>query len=215
MTCDEFQRVLPELEGSHSLEQDEHLKICSRCSHLIADLNAISQEARLLAEDEEPSPRVWNRLEIALRQEGLIRESRPQQVPSPARTAGWKPVWLMPLAASFLIIFGLLLYQRGGIQPQTAKSSAASPALSARLHPLAPASVMPAEQDELLKIVEARAPAMRAAYESEFRAVNAYIRDAELSARSNPNDEIAQQYLNNAYEQRAMVYEMAMDHGLP
>ena len=74
---------------------------------------------------------------------------------------------------------------------------------------------MSAEQDELLKVVAARAPALRAAYESDFRAVNAYIRDAELSARRNPNDEISQQYLTNAYEQRAMVYEMAMDRGQP
>lgn len=208
MTCDEFQRVLAERDGgSHDPWQEEHLRTCSRCSDLVADLNAISREAGLLAEDEEPSLRVWNSLEIALRQEGLIRESRPQHLPSRARATGWKPVWLVPLAASFLIVFGLLLYERGGVQPQTAQQ----PAVTASLQP----EVVPAEQDELLKIVEARAPAMRAAYESEFRAVNAYIRDAELSARSNPNDEIAQQYLTNAYEQRAMVYEMAMDHGLP
>jgi hypothetical protein len=48
-----------------------------------------------------------------------------------------------------------------------------------------------------------------------LRAVNAYIRDAELTARSNPNDEIAQRYLMNAYEQRAMVYHMALDRSLP
>jgi hypothetical protein len=56
---------------------------------------------------------------------------------------------------------------------------------------------------------------MRAGYESDLRAVNAYIRDAESSVRDNPNDAIAQQYLMNAYEQRAMVYEMAMNRALP
>jgi hypothetical protein len=210
MKCDEFQRILPELEGGHSLEQEEHLKTCSRCSDLVADLSAIAQQARLLADDEDPSPRVWNRLEIALRQEGLIRG--PQSAPSPARTLRWSPAWLVPLAASFLVIFGLLLYQRGGIQPQSAQQlPVTSPAVTASLQP----EGMSAEQDELLKIVAARAPGLRSAYESEFKAVNAYIRDAELSARRNPNDEISQQYLTNAYEQRAMVYEMAMDRGLP
>ena len=84
MKCEEFQRILPEIEGSHSPEQEEHLKTCSRCSDLVADLSAIAQQALLLADDEDPSPRVWNRLEIALRQEGLIRG--PQPVSTPART---------------------------------------------------------------------------------------------------------------------------------
>jgi hypothetical protein len=67
----------------------------------------------------------------------------------------------------------------------------------------------------LLNTVAERMPSMRAAYEANLRAVNAYIRDAEQSAHSNPNDEVAQQYLMNAYEQKAMVYEMALDRSLP
>jgi len=207
MTCNEFDRVLTELEGAYSPEQEQHLQTCSRCSGLVADLNTISREARLLAEDEEPNARVWNRLEIALRQEGLIREPKPS--PSPVRVAGWSHRWLVPLAASFLIVFGLLLYERGGMEPRTVQAPATAGTANLQTE------VMPAEQDELLKIVEARSPALRAAYESDFRAVNAYVRDAEQSARKNPNDEIAQQYLTNAYDQRAMVYEMAMDRVLP
>lgn len=208
MSCEEFQRILPEIEDSYGLEQERHLKTCAHCSGLVEDLKAISREALLLAEDEDPSPRVWNRIEVALRQEGLIRDAQPAS--SPVRGAGWRPVWLVPVAASFLLIFGLLLYQRGGVEPQTA-----------RLLPATPHSVitslpegMSADQAELLGIVAAQAPSLRTAYESEFKAVNAYIRDAELAVRRNPNDQISQQYLTNAYEQRAMVYEMAMDHGL-
>jgi hypothetical protein len=71
------------------------------------------------------------------------------------------------------------------------------------------------DEDQLLSMVAARAPDLRAGYASNLRAVDAYIRDAESSARSNPNDTIAQQYLTNAYEQRAMVYEIAMARSLP
>ena len=56
---------------------------------------------------------------------------------------------------------------------------------------------------------------MRASYETELRHVNEYIRDAEQSAKANPEDEAAQQYLMNAYEQKAMVYELAVDRSLP
>jgi len=205
MSCEEFQRILPELEDTYSLEQEQHLKTCSHCSALVADLNAIAREALLLADIEEPSPRVWNRIEIALRQEGLIRSAQPA-APT-LRKARWNPIWLVPVAAIFLVIFGLLLYQRGGVEPQTAHVLHSTPL------PSLPEGVS-AEQAELLKVVAAQTPSLRASYESEFRAVNAYIRDAELAVRRNPNDQISQQYLTNAYEQRAMVYEMAMDHGL-
>ena len=206
MRCEEFQRILPEIEGSHSPEQREHLKKCSCCGDLVSDLNAIAQQAALLAEDEEPSPRVWNSLEIALRQEGLIRSPR-QATAGAERGFRWNPRWVVPLAACCLTIFGLLLYERGGIPTQTSRPIPGNTNMQAE--------VMPADQAELLRIVAVQAPTLRASYESQLKAVNAYIRDAELSARRNPNDEISQQYLANAYEQRTMVYEMAMDRGLP
>jgi hypothetical protein len=56
---------------------------------------------------------------------------------------------------------------------------------------------------------------MRAAYAANLKSVNDYIRDAEESVKSDPNDEEAQQSLMAAYEQRAMVYEMALDRSLP
>ena len=71
MTCKEFERVLPELGESQSIEQESHLKSCSVCSELLSDLNAIARQARLLGPDVEPSPRVWNSIEITLRQQGL------------------------------------------------------------------------------------------------------------------------------------------------
>jgi hypothetical protein len=77
------------------------------------------------------------------------------------------------------------------------------------------AEVMVGDDLQLLDTVASRMPSLRAAYEANLRAVNAYIRDAEQSAHSDPNDEVAQQYLRNAYEQKAMVYEMALDRSLP
>jgi hypothetical protein len=217
MTCDEFERVLPELEGTHSLEQEEHLRTCSACSALLADLNAISQQARLLAEERDPSPHVWNSIEISLRQKGLIREPRLQPVPvAAARRSSWRFPWLVPITAGLLWGAGLLYFhQVGKNQPRVAEAPAVvSPVTKAPLQP-AQATALLADEDQLLQIVSARAPGLGASYESDLRAVNAYIRDAEQSAQNDPNDEIAQQYLMNAYEQRAMVYEMAMNRAMP
>jgi hypothetical protein len=208
MTCEEFERVLPELEGGHSIEQEAHLKSCSACSDLVKDLNAISQQARLLQSSEEPSPWVWNSIAVSLRQEGLIHQPQPERARTLAPLLGWKLRWLVPLAAAFLIVFGVLLHERGGVQPDVAKQ--ATPPAG-----VVTADLMASEDQQLLNTVAARTPSMRDAYEENLRSVNAYIRDAKQSADSDPNDEIAQQYLMNAYEQKAMVYEMALDRSLP
>ena len=56
---------------------------------------------------------------------------------------------------------------------------------------------------------------MKAQYASNLQNVNDYIKDAEESAQADPNDEEAQQIVMDAYEQRATVYEMALDRSLP
>jgi hypothetical protein len=211
MTCEEFERVLPELGSGHSMEQEEHLKSCPACSDLVADLNAISQQARHLQASEEPSPWVWNSIEVALRQEGLIRQPQHEHPLLHPPRLSWKLRWLVPAAAVFLVVLGVLMHQRGG-GPRIAQPAGVE---TADLQHPSPVDVMAGEDLQLLDTVGSRMPSMRAAYEQNLRAVNAYIRDAEQSAHSDPNDEVAQQYLRNAYEQKAMVYEMALDRSLP
>jgi len=215
MTCEEFRRVLPELGSGHRIEQDAHLQSCGACSDLLEDLNAISREARLLQGSEDPSPWVWNSIEVALRQEGLIRQPQLQHLQTPVPMQGWRLRWLAPLVATVVIVFGVLIYQRGTGQPQLAeRQPPPAGVVTANLQPKS-AEVMGGEDLQLLKTVSERTPAMRATYEADLRSVNAYIRDAEQSVNSNPNDEVAQQYLSSAYEQKAMVYEMALDRSLP
>jgi predicted anti-sigma-YlaC factor YlaD len=217
MTCEEFGRVLPELEGDHhNIEQEEHLKTCSLCSGLVSDLNAISAQARLLAEDQEPSLRVWNSIAIALRQEGLIRDPQVSTRHLSAKLGRWKLAWLKPVTLALVVGAALLLqFERIPRGTPVAQQAATSVPAIGTTDDVSQGSVIDADQVQLLNLVASRAPAMRAGYESDLRAVNAYIRDAETSARNNPNDAIAQQYLMNAYEQRAMVYEMAMNRALP
>jgi hypothetical protein len=214
MTCQEFQRVLLELGGGRSFEADEHLRMCSRCWDLVSDLDAISEQARLLQASDEPSPRVWNSIEITLRQEGLIRES---QVDRPARLwTGWQLRWLAPVAAALLLVSGFVLRQHRGGPSQLFERTVATTRTSGPLSATGTvADQTGRDEDQLLSMVATRAPDLRAGYASNLQAVDAYIRDAESSAHDNPNDEIAQQYLTNAYEQRAMVYEIGMARSLP
>ena len=61
------------------------------------------------------------------------------------------------------------------------------------------------------KFLEAVSPDMRSTYEGQLRTVNSYIRDAQSSLKQNPGDEDARQHLMDAYEQKEMLYQMALD----
>jgi hypothetical protein len=214
MTCTELQQVLADvMEGGRSAAQEAHLQSCPACSGLVSDLNAISQQAQLLQASEEPSPRVWNSIAIALRQEGLIRQAQREPPLGSAFSRRWSPAWLLPVAAALLALV-TLVSQRGSVQRQMAEQPRTAPAFEAGLRPST--ALANARQDQqLLEVVESRVPSMRATYAANLQNVNTYIRDAEESAQADPNDEEAQQSLMNAYQQRAMVYEIALDRSLP
>jgi hypothetical protein len=218
MNCAEFQEFLPEgFEGGRTVEQESHLKSCSTCSGLVADLELIAREARQLQETAEPSPRVWNYIEITLRQEGIIREPHLGPALVPARPQRRNMAWLAPVAALVLVAFGIVVYQRGSSDSRLAAHlDTATPSLVA-IVPTSqkPSAVNNSEDDQLLAAVASRSPAMQAQYASNLQNVNAYIKDAEESAQADPNDEEAQQIVMDAYEQRAAVYEMALDRSLP
>ena len=194
MNCAEFQRELPEFmeEGGNAASQ-AHLNDCRDCSGLVSSLEAIIREAKELQTSEEPSPRVWNSIEIILRQEKLIREPQTSGHRSilPSLRQHWGALaWLVPTAAALLVGVGILLYQQ---RPDNGRRAAvAKPA-----GPAAGANIQTADvsDEQLLQEVSARAPMMRAAYESNLRDVNNYIRDAQDSVNADPNDEEAQQAL--------------------
>jgi len=208
MTCKEFQEILPEIiDGGQTTEHEMHWKSCRECSDLVADLTLISKQATILRAADTPSPRVWNSIELALREEGLIRSGGGLAVvPAPGRS--WSLRWLVPLTAAFLISFGVADYYMASRQnPSTEVAGMDRPVAIAH-------SLNDADDSQLLEAVGANAPAMRATYEANLKDVNAFIRDAEDSAKNNPGDEEVQQLLMEAYAQKNMIYEMAMDRSL-
>lgn len=218
MNCTEFQDLLPEaLEGSRTAERELHLESCAACAGLVADLELIAREARQLQGIAEPNPRVWNSIEITLRQEGIIREPHLGPALVPARPQRWSMAWLAPVAALFLVAFGIAIYQRGpaDLKPSAKLDTQAPPAMASLQGDKKTTTANKIEDEQLLAAVASRSPAMQAQYASNLENVNAYIKDAEESAQANPNDEEALQIVMDAYEQRATVYEMALDRSLP
>ena len=76
MNCAEFQEVLPEeFEGGRTAEQESHLKSCSACSDLVADLELIAREARQLARAlPSPARGFGTRSKSHCGRKGIIRE---------------------------------------------------------------------------------------------------------------------------------------------
>ncbi len=70
----------------------------------------------------------------------------------------------------------------------------------------------PSEEDrQFLSAVSTRAPSMRATYESQLKAINADIRETQAYVDRNPGDADARQHLMDAYQQKALLYEIALD----
>lgn len=99
MNCVELQQSLAEVEDGSTPEQSSHLKTCAECSELVKELNWIVAKASELEASDEPSPRVWNSIEVALRQEGLIRPqnlARRSTIPSFQARWAQRDGWYRP-----------------------------------------------------------------------------------------------------------------------
>ena len=56
---------------------------------------------------------------------------------------------------------------------------------------------------------------MQAQFAENLRHVNQYIQDAKNVVATDPNDEEARRSLMEAYQEKAMLFELAMDRSLP
>jgi hypothetical protein len=207
MTCSEFQDILPEMiDGEAIGEHAVHLKACSECSELVSDLRAISSGAKLLCADDEPSPRVWANLQRALEAEGLIRT--PSQaggvlVSSRRHRARW--AWAGAIAAVLALGAGLLLQKHDTARSQSAANPTGSSAVAPALAP---------EDADDQQLLADMSPTARSVYEENLKSVNASIQDAEATLAQDPDNDEARHFLQDAFHQKAMVYELAMDRSM-
>jgi hypothetical protein len=70
MACEEFQQQLPELIGSGAdAGAHPHVQSCELCRAFLAELEAIAAAARELFPIEDPSDRVWEKIQIGIQEE--------------------------------------------------------------------------------------------------------------------------------------------------
>jgi histidinol-phosphate/aromatic aminotransferase/cobyric acid decarboxylase-like protein len=68
--------------------------------------------------------------------------------------------------------------------------------------------------DDLLQEAGQQSAALRAEYADNLRRVNQYIEDAKNIVAADPNDEEARRSLMEAYQEKAMLFELALDRSL-
>jgi hypothetical protein len=171
----------------------------------VQELDLIVAAASELRAAEEPSPRVWNSIEFALRQEGLIRPQHAARPPVSSFGARWGVArWLVPAAAMFLLALGIYVRHESLPNQLARRANEAVPA----------ASTVDLNDDDLMQEIADNAPEMKTQYEENLRQVNESIRDAQGVVDETPNDEDARRSLMDAYQQKSMLFEMAMDHPL-
>lgn len=213
MNCQRFQETLPYIiESGGGGEDESHLQECESCAALVRDLRYIAEQAKLLLPMHDPNPRVWNNIEQSLQREGLLegRMSPPghtqKNSTSQTQAKSWTPLGWM-IAAAALIIFAVVLinYKPANVQPAT---------LSAR-NSATDSIQFSSDDQQLISQLSQKSPDAQHAYEASLRDVNAYIADAEQAAKSDPSDASAQALLQDAYEQKEMVYQMATARSLP
>jgi hypothetical protein len=123
----------------------------------------------------------------------------------PSFAARWGAArWLVPAAAMLLLAVGI--YVRESQPPQVAQQAHVTV-------PVANASGL--DDADLIQEVADNAPAMMTQYRENLRQVNESIRDAQGVVDESPNDQEARRSLMDAYQQKSMLFEMAMDRSLP
>ena len=213
MNCHQFQETLPYIiESGGGGEDESHLQECESCAALVRDLRYIAEQAKLLLPMHDPNPRVWNNIEQSLQREGLLEGRMPRlghiqkNSTSQTQAKSWTPLgWALALTAAILFAVVLTNYKPKPLQqtPLTAQNNSAD------------STQFNNDDQQLISQVSRQSPEAQRAYEASLRDVNAYIADAEQAAKSDPSDASAQTLLQDAYEQKEMVYQMATARSLP
>lgn len=213
MNCKQFQEVLPHIiESGGNADQETHLKSCRECSELVRDLRYIAEQARLLLPMHDPNPRVWNSIQQSLEREGLVREGRMSRqghimTNSPTKKKSWTPLGIA-LAAIAVTVLGILLVNYRSTT-STAQENVAPAAPDASV-----TTAVNADDQMLIRQVAQQDTDVAKAYQDSLDEVNSYISDAQKAVTDDPEDADAQAHLQDAYEQKAMLYQMATARSL-
>jgi hypothetical protein len=217
ITCRDFLKYLePWMEGERPADAQAHVRACPHCSGIVKELEMIRAEANSWRDSEQEAPeRVWTALRAQLVQEGLIRETVTANVAASPRT-GWfaglfprlpRPVWAGAyLAALIAVAFALSgpVNKRVNEARWLKGTQIATSPLNAQLNF--------AEQNSNSYVTRSN-PVVAASLHQNLAIVDNYIALCEKSVSEDPQNEVARDYLYEAYQQKADLLTQLTERG--
>jgi hypothetical protein len=220
MECNEFLNQLDAwMDGVRPAEGRAHVRECAHCRGLVEDMDAIRQTAgSWSAADEDPPARVWVSLRAQLEEEGLIRGGVREHVPSGAKEpGGWfagifTAVPRPALAGAYLLALIAVSVALTGRSTRELNANTWISGTQTSTGTLS-AQLQTAEQDTVSAMVESN-PVVTASLHDNLAIVDNYIALCEKSVQEEPENEIARDYLYDAYEQKADLLAQMTERGV-
>lgn len=197
----EQQGCLPVPEAARA-----HLAGCNSCRNFIADVTAIVATAHLLPAEVDPPSRVWNSLRAQLQQEGIIRSAQPA-TRWLAFSEFFRPRIMATASLGLLIVVvAAVQFQRPGTPPTEARSTYENFNEDTGLTLNNDEAHLPAAQ-------LAGASSVDISLRQNLDIVDKFIVDCEQRVKQQPQDDLAREYLNGAYQEKAELISVMMDRG--
>jgi hypothetical protein len=211
MQCRELE-VFFEQEGLAPLSAAarQHLAECPACKHFFDDVTGIVALAHQLPAEIDPPEHIW----ISIRNE-LVREGTIRGVSSNRTAAPWWQSFAelfrnRSLATAAVAIVMIVVAFLLGSKPR-------EQALQAPEDPYASTVTALSQQEHDLANMQLASTGETSAVDSSLRQnlqqVDEFIADCERRVREVPSDELAREYLTNAYQQKAQLLSAMMDRG--
>lgn len=208
MQCRDVEVVL-EQEGLGPLPDAMrgHVAGCSHCQGLIADLETIISVSVQLPAEVEPPARIWVSLRNQLEQEGIIKEA----VTASASESWWQGIGnLFRSRTLATVTVGLLIAIAAVVQlrqrPDVSNFGDTVPFAQTR-------QVLSEQEVDLRNMHLSSTSPVDAALQQNLQQVNEFIADCERHLKAEPQDDLAREYLSDAYQQKAELLSAMMDRG--
>ena len=212
MQCRELE-VFFEEEGLAPLSAAarQHLSECHACKHFFDDVTGIVALAHQLPAELDPPEHVWISIRNELVREGTIRGLSGDRVPwwqSFAELFRNRSLATAAVAMVMIVVAFLL-----GSQPRDQVRQVRQ----AQEDPYASTVTVLSQQEHDLANMQLASTGENSAVDASLRQnleqVNEFIADCERRVREEPSDELAREYLTNAYQQKAQLLSAMMDRG--
>jgi hypothetical protein len=209
--CKDFPDYLdPWIEGDRHPDALAHARDCARCRSLVEDLKMIRDTAREWGRTEsEPPAHLWNSLRAQLVEEGLIH----QQSRRPGWLNGWLPQLSRPaLAGAYLAAVIAIAFGLSGPVNQRINRARWLEGTQDSTTPLR-AQFASAQMNATPPSVPDSNPTVTASLHNNLAIVDNYIALCEKSVNEEPENELARDYLFEAYQQKADLLAQLGERG--